>query len=1234
MITGKIFISLFILIGLFSSCSRDRKLAPGFPDRSPALDVLPGFRNPPKGYGEVSFYWWVGDSLTKDRIIWQLDQLKDMNISGLQINYCHTDKGGASYGLTYPSQPALFSPEWWELFKWFLNEAQKRGMSVSLSDYTLGAAGQGWYVDEMLDEDPGLHGTKLEAKQWEVSGGSLFRSEVPPQVVTCMAYKINQGELDGDSGLDLNSSINGNELNWLSPVGDWKVILVYRNTIKTSWDPMNPMSGRKVIEKFYQRFEDHCPGEAGKGLNFFFSDELQFGISGFLWNGQFADEFRKRKGYEILPELPGLFADLGPRSYKIRLDYNDVMVSLSEEGFFKPVYEWHYKRGMLFGCDHGGRGRDVTEFGDYFRTQRWMSGPGCDQPGLGRDIVKNKVASSIAHLYERPRTWLEGFYGSGWGTSSQEVADATFVNFAMGQNLLSLHGLYYTTHGSWWEWAAPDNHWRQPYWEHMVDFMKCSERLSYVLSQGVHCCDVAMIYPVAPVVANLNGKKSTETAFTIARDLYPAGIDFDFMDFESLCHCRIEDRELLVSGENYKVLILPAMSAARYSTIEKALEFFRSGGIVLAVGSLPEASDRIGGNDEQLQSMVLEMFGTIYSEKHDSTAVYSRESKSGGKGLFVLDPMAAKKIIRDLIQPDFKVLSGDAVPGILHRKIGNRDLYFVYGLAKGTVCSFRATGKVELWNPWDGSIKPLPVNSVSESGTTIGLPLEKSEPQLIIFSPGNPEIELPDSISVLISDSLVLNHDWEFELVPTLDNKYGDYRLPAFNDKIGVEVWEMKFSEENNRNIPWQQPDFDDSKWQAARISFGQQFWKLGPLPNDADYNGLEFSISKLRQINPDAPVIVKGKKYFWSPYEFSWRWGLKDDAGHQGYHGYKGRVNDELISFGKIDKTGKYMPVYPLFTEREGSVYFLWTTVVSHEKQEVKIEKDGLLPTGVWINGLYQDPVNSPVELDSGNNPILLKYQGIGRGYYLFMDKSAGNGWDKPVSLATGWYLNPSVLPFDCYPEAKGTSGCYRFMAPPGTKKMLLQSPSKPELWINGSKTPCEAGDMVPGMVADTRIPVWQVVFPDSLKYAVQVAMRIMQLPGVYGGAILSEPVIFDCGQGSITLGNLGKSESLRTYSGGMWYLKTINISGQQAASTRIMLDLGELVASAAVLVNGEKAGSKVSPPWTFDLSGKLKPGKNRIEILVYNSLGNHYLNTPSQYIGRINSGLIGPVKLKFSLF
>ena len=234
---------------------------------------------------------------------------------------------------------------------------------------------------------------------------------------------------------------------------------------------MHPQSGPLYAKKFFGQFEDHNPGEGGKGLNFFFSDELGFGVGGNLWTARFAEEFQKRKGYDLVPELPALFHDIGPRTPKVRLDYRDVMVALTEEGFFKPCFDWHQQRGMIYGCDHGGRGRNVVEFGDYFRTQRWNQGPGCDQPGLGRDLIKNKVASSIAHLYQRPRVWLEGYYGSGWGTSTEQLTDATFANFAQGQNLLTLHGLYYSTHGGWWEWAPPCNHFRMPYWAHMDRFM-------------------------------------------------------------------------------------------------------------------------------------------------------------------------------------------------------------------------------------------------------------------------------------------------------------------------------------------------------------------------------------------------------------------------------------------------------------------------------------------------------------------------------------------------------------------------------------------------------------------------------------------------------------------------------------------------------------------------------------------------------------------------------------------
>jgi hypothetical protein len=145
-------------------------------------------------------------------------------------------------------------------------------------------------------------------------------------------------------------------------------------------------------------------------------------------------------------------------------------------------------------------------------------------------------------------------------------------------------------------------------------------------------------------------------------------------------------------------------------------------------------------------------------------------------------------------------------------------------------------------------------------------------------------------------------------------------------------------------------------------------------------------------------------------------------------------------------------------------------------------------------------------------------------------------------------------------------------------------------------------------------------------------VALRVEQLPGFYGGAAIPEPVLFDCANGRIQLGNLNENESLKTFSGGMWYRKTLNLKAEQANSSEIILDLGRVVASAELFLNGKPAGLKLSSPWKFDITGKAKPGENRIEILVYNTLGNHYLTTPSMYIGRTNSGLIGPVRLEFT--
>ena len=48
------------------------------------------FLTPPKGFGNVPFYWWNGERLDLKRIEWQLEKLAENGVSGIQINFmCH-----------------------------------------------------------------------------------------------------------------------------------------------------------------------------------------------------------------------------------------------------------------------------------------------------------------------------------------------------------------------------------------------------------------------------------------------------------------------------------------------------------------------------------------------------------------------------------------------------------------------------------------------------------------------------------------------------------------------------------------------------------------------------------------------------------------------------------------------------------------------------------------------------------------------------------------------------------------------------------------------------------------------------------------------------------------------------------------------------------------------------------------------------------------------------------------
>jgi len=1194
-----------ITIILICSCSCGKKeVAPGWPIRDSKLDVLPGFKDPPPGYGEVPFWWWSGDTLNVERLKEQLRELHSKGISGVQVNYSHLDTPG---WMTDQDKPEIFSEEWWKIYTEVSKECAKLDMGIGLSTYTIDwPRGAPNLFYKLFYSKPYLNAYEIRTGEIvTVSTGEEIEIIMPEDAFAARAYRSEEGTpLKG--GNDLTPLIKNGILSWKAPDGKWE-IWIYRAVRKEgSLNPLMAGSGDTVINGFFQPFENRAPGKSSKGLNYFFNDELHIVVGKYAWNPDFAEEFKKRKGYDLFEVLPAMWVDMGNMTPKVRMDYADVRMSLIEERYFKPIYEWHAKRGMIYGCDSGGRGLDPSEFGDYFRATRWYSAPGHDTPGGKADLIKGKVSSSIANLYQRPRVWLEGYHSLGWGATPEQLMFATRENFLYGCTLLNLHGLYYSTYGSFWEWAPPCYHFRMPYWEHMDSFLRYFSRLSYLMSQGHTVCDVAIVYPVAPYEAEMRGDTARNTTFELGRKLMSAGISFEFIDNESLARAVVENGCLKVkdAGASYKALIFADMKAVRWQSIEKAAAFAEAGGKVCSVGSIPSASDRAGRFDGEL---ILINDGAF---KQNCRFTTTDETVSAIKEAFVQDVSGKEQTVR-----------------YLHRRAGFRDIYMVMDANPGSVAEFRCKGAVELWDPWTGNAEPLKVVGETQAGTLVELPLENYEACIVVFTPGEKHINPPENKSSTVKE-IYLPLEWNVSFIPTMDNKWGDFRLPVDNnEKIGVEARRFRWAREtaylaNSAMLP----GTDDSAWEEKLHGFGTQFYVLGPIPPNVGIYYFERKLAAMKNIDPSVPEYVYGRRFMWQPYDISWRLGKEGDPGHQGYHGLKRKVSDDFLCLGRPEQA---MNEIRYVDEIPGGRYYLWSSVTVSGNLTADIlfsdQPPGdnshtspiLTPAIIYVNG---EPVQSPdngISLKPGSNPVLVRYDNAGRGHFVVRQHDISGPSEKNI-LSMRWSGDKGIIPFDIN-AGQTTAEWFRFVTAPGTSAITVRTPGEAEAWIDGVPMKKQANGRFESEKAPQRSAV--------------VAIRITPPgPGISGGALIPEPVTVETDDsGLMKTGDWSEMGILNNYSGGIRYKTKINLTSSQAKSG-VIADLGRVAGTAGIIVNGKEAGVRVAPPWKTDITDHVKRGENIIEILVYNTLSNHYQTIPSRYKGNPASGLLGPVKLLIS--
>ncbi len=1224
-------------------------LMPGFLAFSATLEELEkNFATLDPHYGGVPLWWWDGEDLDKERMTWQLEELKSKGVPSV----CFIQKFPA--GPPKGPQVSYFSEGWWDYMVHTAKECQRLGMELWVHDETYHHSQpykRYWQnvMEAELDERPELQGYVLDRVTMDTRFSKQVLLEWPKAwtLLTAAAFpRLPDGSLDLEKRVDLLSEIDQKSLSWQAPEGEWHISIIGYTPHSLS------RTSRAAVDRFmhlhHNEYKRRLGDMVGTVLVGTFQDELQILRGRVPCDDRFIQTFENNKGYDPVEWLIGLYEDIGPQTEKFRCDYYDVLVDQLEANWFKPLYEWHEQHNMLFSHDNFGRNDiagQTVQYGDYYRTMRWYQVPGYDDSKLttvgSGNFFDAKLAASIAALYKRPRVWNEAFHTSGWGVSPELQYGAILENMCYGANLYDKHGLYYSILGGWYEQAPPDVHFRQPYWLHSREFYDSVTRLSYLFSQGTAVADVALLYPIKTMHANWladqgitePAKTMSDQTRTLAKNVWLSGTDMVFIDDQSIQNAEIRNKKLVVSGLELPVLMLGPNTTLSQSTLAKARSFYDQGGIVIAVQQLAHSTAEKGRNDPGLENHLLHVFGRIDKATLTEQGYTINRNDQGGTGLYVQDLHADWATLLDRhVERD--VLTE---PGIFHthRQVQDGQFYLlqnVHNTARTVQVRLRATGQPRQWNAFTATSKPIFPLANDKQHTRLELDFSPYEAKIIVLSEGKQEIHLtetslaeiarlekknrsvsasgwtvtpgvqtleanmPETIQlssapVRVPEPLTITGKWDFNVKPVLNNRWGDFSYPAKDMLMQPEIREFHYHQEGPEEDGivqgWMTVDHDDHDWTVMRKGYGPYFW---------------MSESRSLQIDPPAPPDMYPSRR-WQPYVFSKSEGKPGT--HPDDHGFDSIVSDD----------------YVLTPPGSGLCYF-WTTLRVDEKTSFDVLV-GPHIRQLWIEGktvlpapTLGDTTTFSLPLDKGTNRLMLAIE-PGVKTFIALEKPDENLLDLDMTYVprVRWFYKTTNYELDFFPWDAKRVGWMRFQIPAGTRAFTVPVAGQTQIWVDG-KSVQPSGDTV--------------TLGAIYSYPRQVAVRVDMVPGVYGGAMLTDPIQLDTE--SIVVGlEDWRDLGYQGYSGFGVYSRMIDLP-EFDPKDKVILDLGKVAVSAKVFVNDNEVGGMANQPFRLDISKAAQPGKNKLRIEVANTVANHLeYKVPTRYVfpGQKESGLYGPVTI-----
>ncbi len=1011
-------------------------------DNVTSTELQSNFVNPDYSYwGEVPLWWWEADSLNKERVTWQLEKLSAKGVKAV----CPIQRSPAR------SYPESFSKEWWETIAFVHKECERLGMRLWIYDQ-LGYGQYGWFEKAAAQiENTGT--SQINFQSVDVDSDKGIHLEMPEgKLLEARAYQIINDTARDEKSIDIAIYIKNGSLEWTPEKGYWKVALSVVTPYRSFY--MNEPSTDIFLDQLYQRMEDVVGENAmGKSMIGVFQDEHPPTPRN-IYTPELSKNFKEKHGYDIARAIPALHFDIGIKTPKYRIDYLDTYLSLVEKTYWEKVYNWTADKNLLTSHDNWGRNNIYNHskgYIDYFRTQRWYSAPGLDdwsqKPLQERNYYDTKIASSIARLYDRPRVWAEVFHSSGWGRTPNQTLTWLSTLYAFGANLYDEHGLYYSLNAGTWEHAAGDPHWRQPYWEYYQEISDWVTRMSYIMSQGNSVVDVAVHYPVVSVLSEIEKSELNYNDYMkLSRIIYNEGMDNDIIDDQSILNATVKDGRIQINGNEYQALVFGAENTIRLAVLEKSLELAKSGGVVLFYGKLPTASSENGRDDEKLASVLKQLLNTT-SLNIKSNNIIEHNFKSGGYAAFIVEsPDLLPSLLSQHIDRDFIGKGGDTY--VSHRKIGEQDVYLIQNTEDKPIeldARFRADGEPELWDAFSGTIEEVDNFERKDGFTHTKLTLEGNVAKLLVFTPGGQKSKSDKTASIKWSDK-VISKDWQFSVVPTRDNVWGDFIWPPSNEKIGPEVRQLKYKEEDAAKgieLGWNKTDFQDEDWENTLYSTGPFWLTLQEIPENAEF--IKTVLNEQKEIEYGDQIQFQGTKYNWEKLSFSKKLGLAKPSPWGGHSGYPD---------GHFDKN---------FIQLKDGRKLLFTRIYSPVKQRVGLNVQlRNTESRLWVNGKEEPTLGAVgnLPLNKGYNNILLDLKD-GKGGMLFVQKTPpaiNNMGEVAVDLTQPDLSDASWI------WVGNTEGAYfrksfNISKMPETAKVIVSGVSGFRLFVNGHKVDDDIG-------------------------------------------------------------------------------------------------------------------------------------------------------------------------------